>query len=238
MSTPRDERVQPDTPRKGLAAGRPPLLGCIGLLCILALPALLFVPVEMLALPRWLAPLVPLLGVGLAAVGVWLVALVPPTTPPRSGDPLRPLTVEGRVPIREQPATTANQAGMAVAVLLVLLSAGGYLLVSAAPSRWSALAGILLATGAGALLVVYALLAARRHLPVPAWRWVRMPVRAGLATQSMPFLLLGAVALVWAQIAAFEAGYAWAVLGVGILILCGALAGPIGQRLSSHGADR
>src|SRR5262245_61310535 len=238
MSASRDERTPSDTPQEGTASCRPPLLGCIGLLCILALPALLFVPVELLALPRWLALLLPLLGVGLAAVGVRLVALVPPTTPPRSDDPLRPLTGGGRVPVREQPATMANRAGLAVAVVLVLLSAGGYVLVSAAPSQWSILAGTLLTTGTGTLLVVYALLAARRRLPIPAWRWVRAPVRAGLATQSTPLLLLGAVALVWAQIAAFEAGYTWAAFGVGILILCGALAGPIGQRLASHGADR
>jgi len=237
MSAPHDERAQPDTPREGRASGRPPLFGCVGLLCILALPALLYLPVEVLALPRWLTPLPPLVGVGLAAVGVWLVALVPPATRPHSSDPLRPLTGGGRVPIHEQPATAANRTGMVVAVLLVLLSAGGYVLVSVAPGQWSTLAGTLLTTGTGALLVAYALLAGLRRLPVPAWRWVRMPVSAGLATQSMPFLLLGAVALVWAQIAAFEAGYVWAVLGVGILILCGALAGPIGQRLASHGAD-
>src|SRR5262249_62089175 len=135
------------------ASNRPPLLGCLGLLCILALPALLFLPIEALALPHWLTSLVPLVGVGLAAVGVWLVARVPPATTPRSGDPLRPLTGGGRLPIHEQPARGANRTGLAVAVLLVVASAVGYVPARGARGPSGSLLGTPLPTGGRGLLV-------------------------------------------------------------------------------------
>jgi hypothetical protein len=207
------------------------LSGCVGLVCVLALPALLFLPLDTLALPPWLARLVPLVGVGVAALGVWLVARVPAAPALRRADPLRPLTGDGRVPLREAPAERANRVSFAAASLLTALCVVGYLLASAAARNRDVLGGTLLSAAAGSALVVYSALVALRRLPPPALRWVRTPIRGGGGYPPVAFLLLGGVALVWALLVAFEAGYAWAAAGAALLTLLGALAGPIGQRL-------
>jgi hypothetical protein len=207
------------------------LSGCVGLLCVMALPALLFLPLDTLAMPPWLARLVPLVAVGVAALGVWLVARVPAAPALRSADPLRPLTGEGRVPLRESPAERVNRVSFAAASLLAALCVVGYLLASTAAHDRDVLGGTLLCTAAGSALVVYSVLAALRRLPAPALRWVRTPIRGRGGYPPVAFLLLGGVALVWALLVAFEAGYAWASAGAALVILVGALAGPIGQRL-------
>ncbi|MFI5273344.1 MAG: hypothetical protein ACHQ4H_09975, partial [Ktedonobacterales bacterium] len=79
-------------------------LGCLGIVCVLALPAILFLPVEDWHLPTWALRLVPLLALGIALVGVWLLARMPPARLPRSSDPRYPLTEAGRAPVVEQPA--------------------------------------------------------------------------------------------------------------------------------------
>ena len=205
------------------------LSGCLGLVCVLALPALLFLPLD--GLPVWLARLVSLVGVGVAAVGVWLVARVPAAPSQRPADPLRPLTGEGRVPIREVPANRANRVGFAVALTLTLLCLVGYLLAVVAPQRRDVLAGTLLCTAAGSVLLVYGALVARRRVPAPALRWLRAPIGGGGAYPPVAFLLVGGVSLVWALLVAFEAGYAWAAAITTLVVLCGALAGPIVIRL-------
>src|SRR5215469_15675092 len=85
--------------------------GCLGILCVLALPALLMLPVERWDLPPWLAGLVPLVGLSAVALGIWLLGRVPAGggATQRMADPLRPLTSAGRLPLVERPATAANR---------------------------------------------------------------------------------------------------------------------------------
>jgi len=206
------------------------LSGCFGLVCVLALPALLFVPLDA-DLPRWVLALVPLVGVVVAGLGVWLVARVPPSGPQRRGDPLQPVTGTGRAPIRDVPAALSNRLALAACAALSALGCAGYLLTSLAATQRDILPGTLLAALAGGALVAYAMLALRRRAPLPAWRWQRLPLGSGVAAQPLPFLLLGGVALVWALIVAFEAGYAWAALGATLTVLAAALLGPLGQRM-------
>lgn len=214
---------------------RATLIGCLGILCVLTLPALLFIPVEQLSLPAWLARLVPLVGVGAAALGSWLLGRVPADAGPRVRDPLHPLTGSGRPPVVERPATTANRISLAVVVTLAVCCAVGYCVVTFSVKDRGLLSGTVLTSVAGAALLVVSLLAVVQRAPVPAWRWVRLPLGGGPSYQALPPGLIGFIALAWALLLAAGAGYVWAPLGVGALILGGALAGPALQRMPRTG---
>jgi hypothetical protein len=233
------ERDEPERVREG--AGEEPLpnrfnrgtaLGCLGIACVLALPVLLALPVEQWRLPGWMSRLVPLVGVAVVALGASLIARVPGATSPKLTDPLHPLTRSGAAPLREEPATRANRLGLVGAMLLVMCCAGGYLLVSIdSAGRVGVLAGSVIAWVAGMMLIAYAVLAARRVIASPSWLWVRTPIRGNVAPQALPFGMIGFVVVVWALFVAAGQGYFWAPLGVGVLLLALALAGPILQRL-------
>lgn len=210
------------------------LSGCVGLVCVLALPALLLLPLDGFSAVLWLARVLALFAVAVSGLGVWLVARVPAATARRPADPRLPLTGEGRVPLRELPASQANQIGFAAASAFSVLCLLGFALACFAPSNRDVLPGTLLCVAAGGALVVYSVLASQGALPVPARRWVRRPIRGGGAPP-VAFLLLGGVSLVWALLIAFEAGYAWAAAATTLVILLGALAGPLGQRLPPYG---
>lgn len=228
---PRRSAASADLRQNGRASPRSTLLGCLGLGCVLLFPVLLFLPTDEPGVPRWIASLVPLCGLGIAAAGVWLVARVPASAPPHSSDPLAPLTGAGRSPVRDVPARRSNRIAFTVCVALAVVCLVGYLLATLVVRPRDVLAGTLLAALAGGTLGSYAILATRRSVPMPALRWVTSPVGRGVSPQAVPFLLVGAVAYTWALIVAFEAGYAWAALGAGIAILLACLMGPVGQRL-------
>lgn len=234
-----------DAPDTGFGAAplsprldRSTAIGCLGILCVLALPTLLFLPIESWGLPVWLARLLPLLALGAAATGAWLLSTVPAGPTARSTDPLRPLTHAGLPPLLERPARAANRVGMLVAALLVALGIVGYLLVSFVATRGALLLGTVLAICAGCALLVYGVLAARLILTVPALRWVRVPIQGGLVTQALPMAVIGLVTLVWALVVAAGEGYVWAPIGVGVVILGGVLVGPVLQRLPPGGLRR
>jgi hypothetical protein len=214
------------------------IIGCLGLPCVLALPAILFLPVETWHLPTWALRLVPLVAIGCALVGAILLVRVPSAAPARSQDPLHPLTSRGSAPVQDLPAAFRNRVTLAAAALLLALCVLGYVLVSFGIYPATTLSGTLLTAAAGAALLVSGVLAAAGQLPVPAWRWVRLPIAAGLAPQALPTAAAGALALAWALIVAAGEGYAWAPLGVGALILGGALAGPAARRLASRQSRR
>lgn len=234
-------RPSNDEPESNLAyGGEPPLqtrldrgtlTGCVGILCVLALPVLLFLPVESWHLPLWLLRLVPLIAVGMMSLGAGMLTRVPVSPAARSSDPLHPLTSEGFSPVIEQPARRANRIGLIIACILVLIGASGYTLTTFSVTGDATFTGTLLAMGAGGALLLYGVLAARRRLAVPAWRWIRIPIQGGLVFQVLPLTLFGLVALVWALFIAASQGYIWAPVGIGALILGGALTGPLMQRL-------
>lgn len=205
--------------------------GCLGILSVLALPVLLFLPIETWHLPLWLLRLVPLVAVSMAALGAWLLSRVPTSPAARSSDPLHPLTSEGFSPVLEQPARRANRIGLIIVCILIVTSALGYALAAFNTTGVANFIGILLASGAGAALLLYGVLAARHRLTMPAWRWIRIPIQGGLIYQVLPLTLIGMVALVWSLLIAEEQGYIWAPIGIGVLILGGALLGPMMRRL-------
>ncbi len=85
------------------------LLGCLGIACVLAMPALLFLPLDEWHVPGWVGVLVPLLALCALAVGAVLLARVPSATASAS-DPWRPLTGAGMPPLLEHPAASGNRA--------------------------------------------------------------------------------------------------------------------------------
>lgn len=244
MGTSDDRDGQPyERPDAGLDGPLPnrfnrgTFVGCLGILCVLALPGLLFLPVESWPLPPLITQLVPLVGVAGAALGFWLLSRVPGAEPaPRSSDPLHPLTRAGRPPMMERPASAANRWGCLAGLGLAALAAAGYLVVGLAAQRTAILLGTLLATAAGGGLVAYGALVAFGRLPPPAWRWVRGPAQGRPAPQALPVVFAGMVSVLWALFVAASHGYFWAPLGVGAIILAGALASPIARRLP--GQDR
>lgn len=222
--------ILPDAPLPN-RLGKGTLLGCLGIACVLALPATLLLPMETWRVPLWITHLVPLLAVALAVGGAWLLVQVPAGSPARSTDPLHPLTEKGRLPVEEHPARAENRAGLVAALLLGLGAIAGYLAVSFGNARRDTLIGTLLAGGAGCALIAYGLLAVARRLPVPAWQWLRLPIAGGPVLQALPLGFAGLIALVWALVVAAGEGYVWAPIGVGGLILGAVLIGPLLQRV-------
>ncbi len=233
---PADDDGAPRVHAAGEAAESPryssTISGCLGVICVFALPSLLLLPFDILNLSRPLDRLIPLAGVGVSAIGVWLVARVPASATRGAADPLHPLTGEGRIPLRELPAGRANHVGFGIAVALAAACVVGAVLVGLAPHARDVLPGTICCAAAGAALVLYAILASRGTIPSPALHWVRVPIRGG--AYPVGFLLLGGISLVWALLIAFEAGYAWAAAATALVILVGLLAGPTGQRIPSR----
>ncbi|MBF6590736.1 MAG: hypothetical protein IVW57_09430 [Ktedonobacterales bacterium] len=215
------------------------LLGCLGMLCVLTMPVLLFLPIERWAVPLWLALLVPLAAFGAAALGTALLARVPAGAPARSRDPQHPLTITGAPPLLERPASAANRLAVVIVGALLLCAVVGYLLASASGSPAGGLvAGILLSGLAGAVLVADGLLVSGWRLAAPALRWVRIPLQARHAPQGAPIALAGLVWLAWALWVALSAGYGIGAGGLSLLTLAIVLAAPLARRAAPRGGPR
>lgn len=214
------------------------LLGCAGLLFVLAMPALLFVPLEDWSPPLWLGLLVPLIAFASAALGAWLLARVPASSPMRSRDPAHPLTSTGQSPVIERPAARPHRLAAAGAALLVVAGVGGYGLASAsALARAPLMRGLGLSGLAGIALTLDGFLVSGGRLPVPAWRWVRVPVQSSLSRQGAPLVLMGLVEITWALWVALGAGLGLGAAGLALLTLVMVLAAPLGRRASPRQRD-
>jgi hypothetical protein len=219
---------------------RDTMVGCAGILLILTLLALFFLPLDRLALPAWLGNLLTLLGIGAMMFGVYLVIQVPShQTPERSHDPRYPLTTAGRSPILEQPAKRKNRAMLIFVSLQVAVALAGYGFVSFALQPWGVVVGMVFISIAGYSLLVSGALVAGRYIPAPTWHWVRIPIQSKLAPQALPLLMVGMTAVVWGLILGVENRYILLPLGLGILLLAALgitriLQLPLGHRKRSH----
>lgn len=205
------------------------LLGCVGILCVLALPVLLMLPLDSWRVPGWLAILAPLAGICALALGAMLLLRVPPGYLP-ARNPFAPLTAGGMPPLVERPATAANRFGAAVALLLVSTAAAAILVIAGGSFQHHELLPALLVIGlTGCSLIVYGTLIGMNRLPPPAVRWVRQPV-TGHLRQAAPLILAGLAALTWMLLVAADAGYRWGFIGLGLLVVGGVLAAPLARR--------
>lgn len=196
--------------------------GCLGVACVLALPALLFVPIEQLHLPRGIALLIPLMGASALGLGMLILASVPSSAPGTR------LLRTGRSPVLERPATKPNRIAFAGTLLLMVICVAGYVVVNfLGDDRRAILGGTVLVAVCGSALIGSALLAALTVGPIPAWRWVKVPIHGGFTTQIQRVAIPGFVAVVWSLMVAADAGYAWAPISAAVLICFAALMGPV-----------
>lgn len=205
-------------------------LGCLGIAGVLALPALLLLPLEDWHVPRWLAQSAGLGAFAAMAAGIWLLARVPSERPAMTADARHPLTRAGRAPVVEQPAGAANRAVLLAVCGLGLVAAGGYVAASIATPVRDSGASIALTGAAGLLCAAVGVLVAAGRVPIPAWTWVRTPIQRGVRPQGAAVFLFGGAVLAWALLAAAGLGYGWGVLGLAALVLGSVLVTPISRR--------
>lgn len=212
------------------------LVGCFGILCVLAMPALLFLPIETWNVPLWLALLVPLIAFGAVAFGVWLLGRMPAARVARAADPLRPVTGAGQTPLLERPATRSNRLVATGALALGLCGALGFVVAGfATPRPRSLLIGLALVAAVGLALTLVGVAVSTDRLAPPAWRWVRAPIRGTPTNSGVPLALAGLAALLWALVVAAGNGYWWGAAGVSALVIGGVLAAPLARRWPRSG---
>ena len=212
------------------------LMGCVGLAGVMALPLLLFLPLESWGLSRWAILLVQLLAFGALGGGIWLLAHVPSTARVRSNDPMYPLTARGAAPVRERPAGWPNRIGVAVVWALLILTIAGFALAAFDTDQNGAIPiGMAIVSLAGALLAVYGLCIALGRLEPPALHWVRTPAIAGWFPQGGSIMLMGLTMLAWALLIAAEDRLIWGAIGLVALLLAILLVTPLFRHLPARG---
>ncbi len=199
-------------------------LGCVGMLCLIATLALLGIGFGGLGLPFWFTALTPVLAFGVAGIGFALMARVPTGPPPRSRDPLHPLTRSGMAPVLERPADLANRLMVGAGGALVAGAFVGYLILSFDPNHvrgvfW----GPIVMTLAGVALVLVGALVSLHTLPTPALHWVRTPIQGRPARAVIWLYGVGADSALSGVFLAFISGAVWGYVLVGALILTLAL---------------
>ena len=212
------------------------LMGCVGLAGVMALPLLLFLPLESWSLSTWAYLLVQLLAFGALGGGIWLLAHVPSTARIRSNDPMHPLTARGGVPVRERPAGRLNRMGLAVVWALLLVAIAGFAVAAFDTSQESAIPiGMVIVSLVGASLAVYGLCIAVGRMEPPALRWVRTPAIASWFPLGGSVMLMGLTLLGWALLIAAEARLIWGAIGIVSLLLAILLVTPLFRQLPARG---
>lgn len=200
-------------------------VGCLGIVCVLLAIALLFLPIEAINAPSWLKLLVPLAAFSLLLLGFWIMLVHPPDHPIRSTDPRHPLTQSGVHPLVERPADATNRAMVVMGWSLAMAGLGGYLIASADTVRDGLMLGAIDSGAAGLGLFLLGGLVAVRRLPIPALRWVRVPIQSHRLRQGAPLALAGVALMAWAFYILAYLGSALGFLGFLALIAgCIALA--------------
>ncbi len=212
------------------------LMGCVGLAGVMALPLLLFLPMESWGLSRWAYLLIQLLAFIALGGGIWLLAHVPSTARIRSNDPMYPLTARGAAPVRERPAGWPNHVGVAVVWALLALAIAGFALAAFDTGQDSAVPiGMAIVCLAGGSLAMYGLGIALGRLEPPALHWVRTPAIANWFPQGGSVMLMGLTLLAWALLIAAEDRLIWGAIGLVALLLAILLVTPLFRQLPARG---
>lgn len=211
-------------------------VGCLGIGCVLALPAVLFLPLEQLGLPLWGVLLLLFAAFCLLGAGVWLMWRVPAGQPAPPNDPLRPLTRTGLPPLLERPASRANRVSalLQLALWMICLAGFGIAAFGGADGRAVPL-GLVVAGVGGLLLTVFGVTVAMGWLVPPAWRWIRVRISARMMPRGGASVLAGMAAFGWALLIAWLWGAAWGAVGIAALVLFAALMVPFVRRVPRSG---
>lgn len=202
------------------------LVGCLGIFCVLLTLPLLWLAVG--AGAGWLSHVLPLFAFAAAVGGAALTLRVPASLTVRSSDPQRPLTHTGSVPTVERPASRTNRLAWLLAVVLIAGVLGGYTLEVLYPGTPS---GVTLMIVAGAILVSQGALVSNGRLPAPALHWLRLSIYGVTRWHGAALIAIGFVAIGGALFLALLDGYAWALIGLTLLIAALALMTPLARRL-------
>lgn len=209
------------------------LTGCLGICCVLALPVLFFLPLEAWGDPFWMQLLTPLVAFCAVALGVTLLARVPAGAQFRSNDPRFPLTGAGALPLREAPATRVNRLALGlVALLMAWVLAGVLVALWSGAQEPTLVIGVLAAGLAGVLLTLDGALVATLRAPIPAWRWVRLPVQSRRAPRGISLALAGLAVTFWALLITAYIGIPLGSIGLALLLIVCVLTAPITRRIS------
>ena len=211
------------------------LMGCVGLAGVMALPLLLFLPLESWGLSTWAYLLIQLLAFGALGGGIWLLAHVPSTARIRSTDPMYPLTARGAVPVRERPAGRPNRVGLAAVWAMLLVAIAGFAVAAVDTGQDGAIPiGMAIVSLAGASLAGYGLCIAVGRLEPPALHWVRTPAIATWFPQGGSVMLIGLTLLGWALLIAAEDRLIWGAIGLVALLLAILLVTPLFRQLPAR----
>jgi hypothetical protein len=212
------------------------LVGCLGILGVLALPLMLYLPFETWGLARWAILGLQLLAFCAVGGGIWLLAHVPSGKREHSSDPRRPRTARGRDPVLERPASWRNRLGMAALVAALVVGTGGFAFASfSATGQLAILLGMALVSVAGMALAVYGVCIAFGRAEPPAMLWVRTPATSNWLPQGGWVMLIGLTLLAWALLIAAEAQFAWGVVGLLVLLMATVVIAPAFRRLPPQG---
>ena len=131
----------------------------------------------------------------------------------------------------ERPADVNNRLSLAVVMVLAVMACFGCLLGCFAPfGHKDVVVGTEIASAAGLCGFALSALVLTRRVPAPAWNWVRMPIAGGGGKGVFSLAFGGIVVVVWSLFVAGFAGFMWARVGLGMVVLFGVLLGPLLQR--------
>lgn len=208
------------------------LVGCLGILGVLALPLMLYLPFETWGLARWAILGLQLLAFSAVGGGIWLLAHVPSAPREHSSDPRRPRTALGRDPVLERPASWRNRLGMAAILAALVVASGGFAFASfSATGQLAIPLGMALVGVAGLALAAYGVCIAFGRAEPPAINWVRTPATSRWLPQGGWVMLVGLTLLAWALLIAAEAQFAWGIVGLLVLLLATVVLAPAFRRL-------
>lgn len=212
-------------------------VGCLGIACVLVMVVIFALPLDSLGLPPWLQLAAPLAAFGLVMLGLWVMLNLPPGRPMHSTDPLHPLTQSGVHPLMERPARSGNRAVLALAWGLILGGVAGYGVAASGQFGDGGSTGALIGAASGLLLLIEGALVAFQILPIPALRWVRVPIQSHRLRQGGPLALTGLTFLAWGLWVGASLGYFWGYFGLPVLIVAGILITPL-TRQAPHAPTR
>jgi hypothetical protein len=91
---------------------------------------------------------------------------------------------------------------------------------------------VLTAGIAGVLLGLDGVLVAMRRAPMPAWRWIRVPIQSRRAPRGTSLALAGGAVALWALLILAYTGVEVGAVGLALLLIVCVLAAPVTRQIA------